>query len=42
MYTAESFECLQRLIDVVGLGVDPSGWSISCVCFEPPTLFLAT
>ena len=29
MYTPRAFECLQRLIDVVGLENDPSGWSVS-------------
>lgn len=29
MYTPNAFLCLQRLIDVIGLENDPSGWSIS-------------
>ena len=29
MYTSAAFLCLQRLIDLVGLQADPTGWSIS-------------
>ena len=29
MYTSTAFLCLQRLIDLVGLQADPTGWSIS-------------
>ncbi len=29
LYTGAAFLCLQRLIDVVGLQADPTGWSIS-------------
>ena len=31
LYTSAAFLCLQRLIDVVGLEHDPSGWSISAL-----------
>lgn len=31
MYTPGAFLCLQRLVDHVGLGIDPTGWSVSAL-----------
>ena len=31
MYTADAFRCLLRLIDLVGLQADPTGWSLAAL-----------